>query len=132
MPATDRSPDEIVTDHCALRYLERVLDVEIGSDAAHGETSRLFRLCRDLGITTTALKAAILAPPVRAALDAGASRAFYGGVWIAFAQGRATTILDPAIRYERSRSGKGHKLRYSPQLPTYRRAAIRQSEDAEL
>lgn len=112
MSVTERTPDEIVTDHCALRYLERVLDVDIGSIEARGESVRLIRLCRDLGITTDALKAAILAPPVRAALYAGASRALYAGVWIAFSQGRVTTVLERDLRYARSQAGQGHKLRY--------------------
>lgn len=121
MRAIDPDVDIIVTDHCALRFLERVLEVEIGTISPHGESKRLNRLCSDLGVTVLALKASILSPAVRAALDAGADKVLHTGVWFAFAHGRVTTVVTNAMRYARNQDGQGHKLKIVPLFPARRR-----------
>lgn len=118
MPAIDRSADKVVTDHCALRFLERVLEVDIGTIAAHGESKRLALLCRDLGVTTSALKASILTPAVIVGLSTGANRVQVNGHWFALACGRVTTILPPEMLYRRDQEKQSGLLKRikSPQV----------------
>ena len=69
MPVTERLPDEVVTDHACLRYLQRVLEVDIGRVSAQGETQRLKRLCEELGVTPLKLKGIIYITPLTEARE---------------------------------------------------------------
>ena len=95
------SADALVTDHAALRWLERVLEVDVGpqSISRTQDTAFLLAACAKLGTTPSVVKTGIATANVRSALDAGAEGIMIpGGVWITFQYGRVATVMTAAMR----------------------------------
>lgn len=102
---TDLDPLSVVSNHAALRWLERTRGVDLG----HGfgkltreqERTLLWKLCADLKTTPPAIKTAMMTPDVRAAFAAGA-RKFVAATYVLVFRGeKITTVLEPFMRSQR-------------------------------
>lgn len=127
----DRPADEVVTDHCALRYLDRVLGVPVHSFSADGESQRLRVICFHQGFTPEVLKGTIASPKVRVAIALGAEKVLVDGHWLAFSNRRVVTVLEPDRRHHRSQAARSRKKRHKrfTQSPRRDRARFDPEED---
>lgn len=125
---SEPSGDALVTDHAALRFLQRQIGLDIGHVDGDRRTDReqFLALCKSYGIDPSVVRDKIASPEVRMALKAGAHRVYSGGVWVHFKYGKVASILTseqahtpPSIKANR----RLRKLRRRNRSPSYARTS---------
>lgn len=76
-PYSLRNVNSLMSDHAALRFLQRVRMTDIGHRDGLTDRGWLLRACEALRTTPEEIKASVLTPAVRAALAVGARRVAY-------------------------------------------------------
>lgn len=99
--------DQMVSDHAAVRYFERVLEVPVPDEARNeSETHKLNAICKKIGIKALDVKRQILTPSVMAAMQMRAMRYWTATHGVAFQHygdyGVVATVLprDSKLRKE--------------------------------
>jgi len=104
-PDAQTDPILVVSNHAALRYLERVRGVDLGHGfsklSREEERLLLWKICGDLKTTPPKVKEIILTPDVAAAMVAGATKFVSPGFVIVFRDGTVSTVLEPQMRKKR-------------------------------
>lgn len=125
MDIADASADIVVTDHAALRWLERYYGLDVGYD--HGSAlerrTALSTVCAGLGITPSALKDRMLSPKVRDAIRAGARRILVDGTWFCIDRGVIRTVLGTEMARKAHAPKMGRAKRYRQRQVAARREA---------